>query len=1123
MDIEKALEIQSFLDGNESIQRFFAQAKSRYILLNVDESSEKFPPYASDLTTRIEHTAFAYLGIGCFFAEQDNLNNALQSLAMGASLLEFNHKPKSNRSDTSTYYLLACSLAYYSCREYSKAFVVLNEVEFESITGKMLSLFLKKRFDELLIVLNEVMFDDSYDQDLVSGSNDEEQNLLIYTKLISTSLSNVLDFLYNGNEESKALGLENLNDLITLLEIDEEPSLWWCMRLLRIIVRGLDTSSLWNILPPLLPSENFSDVKKYIKALSIKRPTPVVELFISQKGALTQSLDSTGAVICLPTSSGKTRVAEITIFKCLLENPEAIVLYIAPFRSLAFEIESTLESTFNKLNIGVSHLYGGGQFGKIDKIQIENSRIIIATPEKAKAIVRSDETFASKIKLVILDEGHLLGNDDRLIRNEVFFEELRYHVEENNGKFLILSAVLPNAKDIAEWLTGGTHEKVYSNPWKPSTRRIGVLEFKNNNVNINWKNEKPETWNNGFIKTANGGPELPLIDSKRKAVAATAVRLSNIGSVLIFHSKSVVIRAQAKECLEYMGVNAQPHQWNNLRAWESFKLVITHTLGENCELLRYAEFGILYHYSNLPSEVRSALDHLMRNSNPKIIISTTTLAQGVNIGVSTVIIADVWYKAPGGSKVSYSDFWNIAGRAGRAFVDSEGKVLFAIDQTGSNHQNSSEKKLANEYLNNEILNKAQSGLLCMIQDIYSISKKYGVDFELLIELVGDDYDVEETFMSEDDLTLIHDKLDLLDDTLLALSDKKMSWLGDDPSNWIDSFFRKSLAYIQASHFGKVNPDNIIQYLKKRNQAVLGMAGEPSNWKGYISTGIPLRASLRLGNLMNEFKEIFTNYENSDKSTSSLVVALMQIELLVNLLPGSSFPVKKKIGSSILSKEDKDIARMLWLSGASFIEIENKVGINKAIYLCNKYYGFTIPWVLNAIARKFEKTGDTSSTNFYETLAVLVELGLPTLASAKTFLAGFKSRKVSVEISNFLDSSILEKSPKYILDFIVKNISSEDERLSPESKKWIDLLRSVHTETQNRFLSFPDFRIDNIKVNSTRLIPRMYKNKYYLCSPDYTEKILISSTDQFPFDRVSNLPGVCFQLGSNETWTIDYLD
>ncbi|CAF0861343.1 unnamed protein product [Rotaria sordida] len=221
-----------------------------------------------------------------------------------------------------------------------------------------------------------------------------------------------------------------LQNLKEIAELNEDPSVWWVIRLLLIILDGFNEAALWKCL-----SKHFDiyddRVKKYINSL-IHHSPPYYELFITQRNSLAQVLnvEEKGCIVSVPTSSGKTRIAEIAILNAMLADPYGKVLYIAPFKSLAFEIESTLENIFSNVDITISHLYGGGLFSKLDERVIDESNVIIATPEKAKAIFRGNSDIFEQVKLVIIDEGHLLGADARLLANEVFYEELRYNKED---------------------------------------------------------------------------------------------------------------------------------------------------------------------------------------------------------------------------------------------------------------------------------------------------------------------------------------------------------------------------------------------------------------------------------------------------------------------------------------------------------------------------------------------------------------------------------------------------------------------------------------------------------------------------------------------------------------------
>ena len=109
-----------------------------------------------------------------------------------------------------------------------------------------------------------------------------------------------------------------------------------------------------------------------------------------------------------------------------------------------------MNQTFEKIGFVVSQLYGTGQFSQLDRAIIEEANILIATPEKTKVILRANDDIAQKIKLVITDEGHLLNEQERQVRNEMFVEELKKYVLNNNGKIILLSAVLPNTEEIAK-------------------------------------------------------------------------------------------------------------------------------------------------------------------------------------------------------------------------------------------------------------------------------------------------------------------------------------------------------------------------------------------------------------------------------------------------------------------------------------------------------------------------------------------------------------------------------------------------------------------------------------------------------------------------------------------------
>lgn len=80
-------------------------------------------------------------------------------------------------------------------------------------------------------------------------------------------------------------------------------------------------------------------------------------MFLTQRNSLPKVLNNKqGSIVSIPTSSGKTRIGEIAILNCLLNEPKAKILFIAPYRSLAYEIENSFDEILAILMFQ-SHIY----------------------------------------------------------------------------------------------------------------------------------------------------------------------------------------------------------------------------------------------------------------------------------------------------------------------------------------------------------------------------------------------------------------------------------------------------------------------------------------------------------------------------------------------------------------------------------------------------------------------------------------------------------------------------------------------------------------------------------------------------------------------------------------------
>lgn len=1106
MNTKITIELFNKYEEDTTIQNYITQANSRFILYNVNEPFENFPKYTRNLDEKCLHIAFSYLNLGWHFFAQEQKDKAINCIEKAAEILEHLYAYNNCDKTYKEFYNLTCALAYYVSSQYSKSFIVLKYYTNDTQLAKMLKLFLMRNFRDLEEVLMNIEFtEDSIVYEIES---------LVNTKILAKAMSNMMQYVLSGNKDALMEAQKILLDLIELSQINGESHLWWIFRLLYLVLSEYEEASLWTVLPPIIGNrEKCSD---YIRANIYKQPS-VFELFKSQRECINKSLNDDSVVIGMPTSSGKTKIAEISIIKTLIDYPDSLCIYIAPFRSLANEIEYSLSSVLNSMGYVISNLYGSAQATQIDRQLVSEANVVVATPEKIKSILRSNSELEERIKLVIIDEGHLVGRQPRYITAELLIEEIKIILKRNNGKLILLSAVLPNLSDFSEWISE-SKDRISKSYWRPSAQRFGELNFINHTVNLKWDGDPP-SFNYKFIesnlikperKTSTGKVYNPTYfpNDKKEAVGATAVKMLSMGSILIFVGKSTMVLSQAKVISKLLLQQNITHQWENTNDLKYVELACEEAYGKDSEIYSLLLQGIVCHSSKLPTDVRQSIERLMSNGTPKIIIATSTLGQGVNIGVSTVIISNIYLDK--NMVVDVKDFWNIAGRAGRAFTDTEGKILFAIDRNKDNYSIQTQIEYKEKYFKKDNIEKAESGLLILLFELYRISEQCGIDYEAFLELLSENKDAVDPLETDKFFEKSSRLLNLIDDTLISMNLKMGVQDLQDSSTLIDDVFRRSLAYIQAKNSEMITQKQVIEILKARNQGVIKLAGSPQNWKSIACSSVPLKASLFIDEHFEEILENVLKYIQSPQTFTDLMTLIQYLDMLILHLPIDTDVELIQLANSSPIREQ-------WYNGISINEIKKLD--KKAIDVCNKYYGFHFPWIINAISKKMNLSNKSNEATVLENLSLFSEIGVPNIESAKVYLSGIKSRECALELSSLINIDA-ESSVKEQLFDIFRSLQSGEINCSEKSYRWLTLLdisnKSITTKTFKKIVAhFSEKNTGNYDA----LFVKYYNNKIYLCSYDYKVKLLIQNEFQAKYKKFIDIQGVFFEKQSPGKWEL----
>jgi len=257
---------------------------------------------------------------------------------------------------------------------------------------------------------------------------------------------------------------------------------WWCHRLTIHLLRDLWDSSFHVRLPPSPAGAvlaDWSELRELFIVSLYRRSRAEIELWPSQLDAAERALDLTdNMVVSLPTSAGKTRIAELCILACVAAGKR--VVFVTPLRALSAQTEVGLQRTFEPLGKTISSLYGSIGVSDIDENILRDRDIIVATPEKLDFALRNEPSLLDDVGLVVLDEGHMIGLGEREIRYEVQIQRLLKREDAEDRRIICLSAILPDGtelEDFVAWLTRDKPGGLLQKNWRPTRLRFGEVDW----------------------------------------------------------------------------------------------------------------------------------------------------------------------------------------------------------------------------------------------------------------------------------------------------------------------------------------------------------------------------------------------------------------------------------------------------------------------------------------------------------------------------------------------------------------------------------------------------------------------------------------------------------------------
>lgn len=536
----------------------------------------------------------------------------------------------------------------------------------------------------------------------------------------------------DNNLDSAAFAFRRVKDLcVEKIEFDGElpfgfssfPGPHHLASLLILVADNLAPAAIVNIDAP--SGVNSASWSAMMRRIARRRPY----LWRNHRNAVDSGYLETGrsAAVSFPTGAGKSTLSELKIAVTLLQGKK--VIFLAPTLALVEQTASTLKTTFPEATVQQER---GNDFVFDDFVGILPS-VSVMTTERCLALLGYDQEAFSDVGLLIFDECHLMHADNVEASHravDAMLCVLNFTIVAPIADLLLLSAMMKNTGEIAGWVSSITERPCLTLDltWKPTRQVRGCVVYDgdtidtlNSRLGVAQAVAKTKTVPASVAKTLVAQP-LALFSLKQTWLSTSRMHYRllpllneklNLGTSVSFYGKkwyltpngnkvaSALAIATARQNLKTLvfvqtiplANSATDNVNSELSAAEIIltqpeKMLLTETIEElgavshsyiSTNGTESVKSSCVCHHSLLLPAERQLHESLFRRSDGvKVMVATSTLAQGMNLPGEVVIIGGDSRFDRGANKVQRleaHELLNAAGRAGRAGESSYGFVL----------------------------------------------------------------------------------------------------------------------------------------------------------------------------------------------------------------------------------------------------------------------------------------------------------------------------------------------------------------------------------------------------------------------------------------------------------------
>lgn len=913
---------------------------------------------------------------------------------------------------------VAFHLARYSARAYSilpTGAGATNLVPTETALVQLL----RRKFDDLHQLYASWLLDEEHSDERIAERLSEDEGFdgadacgEVIVSAFMRALALFNHAITTGEGMSASAAKQLLQRAADTARDVHAVSHWWTITLALHLLDELWGLSLHQQVPLLPPdhddNERWSGLRlNYVQRLRAGKRS-AIELWPSQLEAVRRAVDpADDLVVALPTSAGKTRIAELCILRTLASDQR--VVYVTPLRALSAQVERDLSETFAPLGFSVSSLYGSAGVESGDAEILREGKIVVSTPEKLDFALRNDNSIIDNVGLVVLDEGHMLGPNEREIRYEALVQRLLRRDDAGGRRIVCLSALFPTAEemsDLVAWIRQDDPGEPIHSMWRPTRQRFGVLRWMSNAARLDVKVEDESPFVPRFIEAADppkGSRRRKAFPSdKNELTLATAWRfVAQEKDVLIYCSLRKSVETLGRLILKCIGHEVLAPLGTPNERIRNAMATGAEWLGKDHPAVQCLQHGVALHHGGLPRPFLTEVERLLRSGDCRLTVASPTLAQGLNLSASVLLVPSIWRNR---EIIPTAEFANVAGRAGRAFVDVEGLVLHVVWEETMLKANRAMRNWDN-LVDEAKAPLVQSGILELSLNIYGrIAEVAEVPVEELVEYVMGNsraWDFSNAAAEKLELSGADWDRDLasLDAAILALLDAGT----DDAelSDSLDGALAGSLFARQVEQYQEAKQKRIRGFVVARATRVWAQTTEPQR-RGYQAAGIGLMAGQFLDANLQKLVELLGSAEvaisaSNIDDASSAVVAFA--ELVFQTAP---FRAPKDLPAKWTEALDA------WMRGKSSADV---IGIcdDDGVDLLQEALTYRLPWAMEAVRVHASAVSCEGADGIAGLAALAVEAGSCNKSAIVLLRAGMNSRETAFEAVRSTDATFEDRA------------------------------------------------------------------------------------------------------------------